>query len=444
MSYEIKQVLDTKIWVFLMGIKSNLAKLSRHFLPFVDQALVSGGNFLTISIASHALSLNDAGKLGLLFSIYVASGVLGGSFLYQWANVIAPQLDLSPRYYYVLLVLQVAGGVVYAALTVGILAFFRKELGWNLSLISAAMLMLFLFLQPLVDFARATGYIFVNVNHAIAISALVYIPRIVVLWAQYPGYFEQVLGILVISTLAPLIYFGLFVKRHHCIVKPSGDEFRDLLKVHWQGTRVLAGAGPLAWISAVSPRFILGYFHGLVPVASLVGLNSISKFTNILLGVLETSVAAISARLYKLNRVRYKQYISVAFVGGMAIWALVWIGLMTSNKMIVHVVLGEKYQTVAFLLPVLWLESGFRLSFRFLDLHARNSGRPEWQLKGFVVHIGALILLGVPMIWKFGLIGAILAMVLGTFVNAATVATGLWYTNTKKQKIDWLASAKEL
>jgi len=405
-----------------------------QILPLIDQVLVSGGNFLTIVLVSRTAPVEEVGKLGLLLAVYVGGILLSGSTIFQWASVLAPRQKAPGKYFFSLLCFQIAQSVGYAVLMVAVFFLIRASAGWELNGRSITVISIYIFLQMMVEFFRRSAYIFSSVNDAIVISSFSFLLKTSLLWALMPKTFFVITLILIASLILPVIYGLYYSLKRRLMIWSSTKEVIAFLSEHWKGARSLTLSGGLAWIASVSPRFLLGAFHGMSPVANLTALNSISRLTNLLLEVLDTSVSATASKLYLSSRDRYNEYLRLILMASVLIWGLVFVLFLAVPESIVGVILGPNYIPAAYVLPILWVESGLRILFRFSALKARTMGLPQIQLMGFTAYAVTMYVLGLPLIMLYSLTGTVWAMNISAAANAFVINLSLRWLSRKEHK----------
>ena len=413
---------------------SSLKRLFGQILPFIDQVLVSGGNFLTVVLVSRSAPVEEVGKLGLLLAVYVGGTLLIASTIFQWASVIAPRQRAPEKYFFSLLCFQIIQSIVYAAFMAAVFFLIRINAGWKLNGLAIIVSSIYIFLQMMSEFFRRSAYIFSSVYDAIVISSFSFLLKTSLLFVLAPKTFFEIVLILIASLVLPSIYGLYYILKRRLVIWSNTREVVTFLSEHWKGARSLTLSGVLAWIASVSPRFLLGAFHGMSPVANLTALNSISRLTNLLLEVLDTSVSATASKLYVSSRNHYNRYLYLFLVISFLIWGLVFVLFLVVPKSIVGIVLGPKYIPVAYVLPILWVESGLRILFRFSALKARTMGFPHIQLMGFVAYAATMYVLGLPLVILYSLTGTVWAMNISAAANAFVIFLGLRWLSRKEYK----------
>lgn len=133
-----------------------MQKPQKNFLlSLVDQSVVSGANFLTIALGAVFLPIGEQGKLIYVYTTYIALVLLNVSVYFSAANIMAAEVGSQARYEGLLLKFQVATALLTSTLTLAVLAVFHQALAWQVSLIEATFLLLFLSAQQVAEIGRA-------------------------------------------------------------------------------------------------------------------------------------------------------------------------------------------------------------------------------------------------------------------------------------------------
>ena len=134
-------------------------KFGKFSQPFIDQALVSGGSFLTIAISAHLLSVGEQGKLGYVIVAYLAVVIINTTVMFQWASVQVAKVKDRWKYRQELGGFQLITGVLVAVLASLIVLFFGGKSGWDLTGVDILTIFVFILFQQLADFEIGRAHV---------------------------------------------------------------------------------------------------------------------------------------------------------------------------------------------------------------------------------------------------------------------------------------------
>ncbi|MBU1215107.1 MAG: hypothetical protein KKA63_07710 [Gammaproteobacteria bacterium] len=364
--------------------------------------LVSGGNFLTIAICAHALPLPEQGKFTYIFASYLGLLMLNVAGIFQGAAVRAPAQDES--YQITLARLQLLQAVLISTLVS--LAWFGSGdiLGWQPTVAEIALLFSFLIMQQMADFDRRTAYIFSEVKRAFMSSALLYPGRLIGLILVQPDTVEQVLEVLIVSSLVPAVIAVYEASRRKAAEAPA---WLEASKAHLAYSKLFIAGAPLGWLWTYLPIFMLGTMHGKEQAALLASIRSISNIANVLMEQLETKVVTDWARLHHGDGQRAMKAAAIRLLKiGAAFWLLGMIVVAVLGKEIVALVLGSLYAPHWHLLLIGWLGYGVYFLARVSGIKHRAMGANKVEFVGNIYGVAAAIVAGYALITLFSMSGA--------------------------------------
>lgn len=355
----------------------------KRYYSFLDQILVSGGNFLTIALCAHFLPLDEQGKFIYVFSSYIGLVLLNVSGIFQGAAVRAPLRDSA--YISVLAKLQIYSAFLMAAL-VGIVWFFvGPYLGWTLTFYDSVLIIAYLFLQQLTDFTRRSSYIFSDPKYALLSSLLTYPLRLLVLFLVVPQTIDGVLLILIVSCV---VSAGMAIKEFNRY-KMNFSKWREQAMEHLNYSKLFIAGSFLSWFWAYAPVFILGMLQGKAAAALLASIRGISSIANIFIEQLETKAAADWSRQYhKEGADSVKKSISKINKLALGFWLLVMLIVLIFNESIVRVILGSQYLPYSNILIIAWVGYGVFYVTRIHGITHRTFGNNRIE---FIAGISGLL-----------------------------------------------------
>lgn len=381
---------------FLASVLNRTRKLG----SLADQVLVSGGNFLTIAICAHSLSLSEQGKFTYIFASYMALLLLNVAGIFQGAAVRAPAQDST--YQSSLAKLQVLQALLLSFLVASAWLGLGGVFGWKATITEAALLFAFLAVQQLADFDRRAAYIFSGTRRALCSSAALYPLRLIGLLVINPETVTQVLWMLVLSALMPAIPACIAAGRYK-----SADSWSNRAKEHLMYSRLFIMGAPLAWLWSYIPIFLLGTMHGKEQAALLASIRGISNIANVLMEQLETKVVADWARIRHGGEERHMKSATIKLLRvGVTFWVCGLLLTVLLGKKIVTLVLGNLYADHWNLLVIGWLAYGAYFLARVSGIRQRAMGLAHVEFTGNLSGVLAAVVGGLALIPAYGASGA--------------------------------------
>jgi len=374
----------------------------RKLASLADQALVSGGNFLTIAICAHLLPLAEQGKFTYVFASYMALLLLNVAGIFQGAAVRAPAQDGSYRIS--LARLQLLQAVSLSVLVCLLWLTAGDVFGWQPSLAETGLLLVFFVMQQMADFDRRSAYIFAGTNRAILSSALLYPGRLIGLVVVRPDTVGQVLEVLIVSAIVPAVFTAYNASRRKSADAPS---WARGVGEHLAYSKLFIAGAPLGWLWSYIPIFMLGTMHGKEQAALLASIRGISNIANVLMEQLETKVVADWARLHHGDGQRVMEAAAKRMLKiGLAFWVSGMIVIALFGREILSLVLGNLYAPYWHLLVVGWLAYGTYFLARVSGVKHRALGSSTIEFAGNLYGVVAALGAGYVLISAFAATGA--------------------------------------
>lgn len=376
----------------------------KKLASLADQALVSGGNFLTIAICAHALPLSEQGKFTYVFASYMALLLLNVAGIFQGAAIRAPGQGNS--YQPTLAKLQIIQAALFSlavcAAWFGVGDFF----GWQATLAETVLLYAFLTTQQLADFDRRSAYIFSGTRRAVYSSAALYPIRIIALLIIQPETVSQVLCVMIISALLPAV--ATLIKATN--IKGTTHItplWLSSVKQHLVYSRLYIAGTPLIWLWANIPIFLLGTMFGKEQVAILASIRGISNVANVFMEQIETKVVAEWAR------VQHKEGSHVMMAAakrllllGVAFWLVGMVVISAFGREIVSLALGNLYAPHWHVLMIGWVGYGVFFLARMSAITQRTLGSNTVEFIGNLSGVCAALVVGYLLIPQYDIAGA--------------------------------------
>ena len=173
----------------------------RLLFASIEQALVSATSFLVVVLCASSLPHEEMGKLGYIISAVMATVVFNFTLIFQFANTYLPKAD-SPFFYRASLYwLQIILAITIAIFILSAFSLLGDVLNWKLSKSESILMIVFLLMQQLSDFARRNAYLTENIKGALIVSTCVLLVRTILLFIMKPKGIDEVLEIFVLSLI---------------------------------------------------------------------------------------------------------------------------------------------------------------------------------------------------------------------------------------------------
>ncbi len=369
-----------------------------------DQAITSGGNFLTIAVCAKVLPVAEQGKLGYVISIYMAALLINVSAIFQWGAAYAPRKYNNISYKNNLILLQIVIALLVVFVSTLYFYFFGKGVSWEPSLVEFLLLGGYLFFHQLADFDRRSSYFFVNSQRAVLSSALLYPIRIALLLIVSPENICDALAVLFVSTLVSASFtIKFFIQQFSLLSKKSIVE----IKRHLYLSRHLIFTGPLSWCWAYLPIFYLGKEKGPMLAGILLSIRSIVNIANILVEQLETVVAAKFGKVAKESgKDGVDQNAFLLLKIGSLIWIFVAFILYYHGALVIELVLNKSYSPYSDLLLISWVAYGVLFLARVYGMRFRFTRETRVELVGNAIAVLSVIVSANYLIGKYSVYGA--------------------------------------
>lgn len=375
---------------FLASILNRARKLG----SLADQVLISGGNFLTIAICAHSLSLSEQGKFTYIFASYMALLLLNISGILQGAAVRAPAQNDS--YQPALARLQLIQALLFSFAICAAWFGAGGLFGWQATLTEAALLFAFLITQQLADFDRRSAYIFSGTRRAVYSSAALYPLRIIALLLVRPETVSQVLWVLILSSFLPALPALLMAGRRRPV---TANSWSNEIKAHLAYSRLFIAGAPLGWLWSYIPIFMLGIMHGKEQAALLASIRGISNIANVLMEQIETKVVADWAKIRHGDGAEVMAVAAVQLLKiGMGLWLLGLLVISAFGREIVTLVLGNLYSPHWNLLLIGWVGYGVYFMARVYGIKHRALGSNRVEFSGNLGGLLAALVAGLMLI----------------------------------------------
>jgi O-antigen/teichoic acid export membrane protein len=382
----------------------------------IDQAAISGTNFLMIALGAHYLDLGDQGKLVYVYTGYVGLVLLNVSAYFSVANIVCAETESPVAYRSALVTAQVISSVLSALVVVAGFLLFQKALGWELSPAETALLTAFLVSQQYCDHSRREGYVFREIRRSAYQSLWINGTRLVLLILIQPGTLTVFLGVLLLSSL-PIALRLLCVCLTNSRVVDTVSQ-KNMLRQHFQLAKWNLLGAPLRWFGLHLPILLVGALHSVEAAAILGSIRALTTFVNVLFEMLETFVPAWLAGKREGGEAALKTgSLRLLFIG-LFIWLAGLLVFLWLGQAIVDLLLGTSYAQYADMLLILWGGNGVYFIGRVMTLHFRMKKNTRIEFISLSLGIVALVV-AIPLIIHFGAWGGAWSLLI---IQLATLA----------------------
>jgi O-antigen/teichoic acid export membrane protein len=408
--------------------------LRKGFWAVMDQGLFASSNFLVNMVLARWLSPQDYGIFTVAFTITLFAAVLHQALLTEPMLVFGPgrYKDHLSEYLGILvyghLGFTLVGGL--ALMTVALVVALAGSDALSAVLIASALsapLISLLWLMRRACYIRLTP-------HLAALGGGLYV--ILMLGGTYVLYWRDWLsavsafGIMGMSSLIVSLWLAI---RLRIMVPPlrQNGRARDALRKHWEYGRWSIATSVLQWTPANVYYLLLPVWVGFGASASLKALM------NLLMPILQTNVALsaillptlVQARGHAGFRSRMRFAVAVFVLGSVLYWALLGI----FHRPLIFLLYGGKYLDYAgmlWLLGLLPVASGVVAA---TSAALRAVERPDQLFKAYVPPTVAALTLGILLVFVWGTVGAMIALVI-TYMVMAT-STSLVYRRFRREAL---------
>ena len=354
----------------------------------IDQILVSGSNFLVISMAAKMLSPEDVALYVYGFSLYVFFNAVANAWIYQ-------NLMLTPS--------QNPGKLVESMLFAG-LNFFLSLAAVPITYVAyliitpnstpdhmelGAMISILVAINILMDYERRLRY-FVEcavIKNPVFVSGIGYLPRVILLWVIQPSSIFE-FTMVVMAASVPLTLMALW-RALHC---KFDIEFFKFSKMQLSSGVWMSASIPINWLWNQAPLFLTGSVFGMAAAGIYATIKNITKFANVAMEMIPTYVASRLSSLYKEDKDKYVKYIFKIVLAAFSAWVgIMWILIWFGGELL-DLLYGERYAGHVWILWLLWGFNIFVLLNRIQFLHLHLKGKTRIVPVSYLIGLAAIVL----------------------------------------------------
>jgi O-antigen/teichoic acid export membrane protein len=402
-----------------------LSKISTQLsITLVDQAIISGVNFLVSILLIRFLGMMEFGIFTLLWmSVQFIQSM-------QMAIISTPMMSIGPKqlsddinfYYQAVISHQIAFSVISSViLYIAIVLSNYVVPQWNI-VDYAFSLALLSFLAQNQDFIRRLLFVEGRTRAALLNDSLCYIGRLLLLSIIFiisePS-LSSVLWVMSV-TLSLSVLSGLLI-----IKKPSFDHKYnvDVFKRHWKMSNWLAGSALLMWLSGNYFFISVGVLMGPVAVGILRATGNIIGITNILFQGLENIIPQSASKYFIQSGIPglISYLLKVCIFGGTVVLLLA-IFLSVFSEQIINLLYGQEYSGYGYVLIWYSIISIFSYFVLTLTIGLRTLENTKPQFISYVVTVIFSVLAANVFVTKFELNGALAGMLINQVIMLIVAA----------------------
>lgn len=342
-------------------------RYNRMNWALVDQALVSGSNFLTTIVAARLLGFEEFGQYALAFLILLFANSVHLAFNSEPMMSIGPIQEKHPNSQYFCatiiqqIVFSIISGFLVFILLLVISGYFDQ---FNLSKIAISIAFAIAFSQ-LQDFFRKYFYTRQKPFHATAIDLI--------------RYFSQFIFIILVHiTIGISPNWMFFTIAASCLlssiwgwrlmepVKFDRQATKEVVRRHWRSSRYLVLSALLMWFAGHLFTLASGAMLGAASVAAIFSCMSLLNMLNVLFLTFENVIAVEASVKKRMGQLR--QYlVKVGAIGTVTTLIFIFPFFMWP-EFLLRITFGEEYVQFGYLLR--WLSGIAVLRFIFNLYHA--------------------------------------------------------------------------
>ncbi len=401
---------------------TSVSWLGKGVFAILDQGAIAASNFLISLLLARQVLPEQYGAYALAFELFLLLTVFYASFILEPMSVFGASVYRERLREYLGTILRVHLWVALGTLlVVGSSAWLvhrlaRSEaLAMALAGVAIAAPLLFFFWV-----ARRAFYIKLA-PRAAALGALAYCVTVLGgLALLYRLRLLSPFAAFILMGLGALVTGPLLVSRLKPVFQRTAElSLLDVVRRHWSYGRWALASSVATWAAGAVCYFALSGFHGLADTGSYKALLNLSSPVGQGFAALSLLSLPYASRVHHqdgtagLKRVAWR--LTLLYAGGTAAYfALV----VLFRGPLLHLLYGGKYLEVLSLVPWVGLGAVLRIASTAQAIPLRASQSPYLVFVAYGASGVVAVLLGVPLIWAYGLRGAVFATVLSN-------ATGL-------------------
>jgi O-antigen/teichoic acid export membrane protein len=407
-------------------VKRWLPWLAKGSLAVVDQGLISGSNFWIGILLARWLAPEAYGAYALAFSIFLFISGFHSSLILEPMSVFGPgeYKDRLPAYVGKLLRLQLVLTVGLAsllALAVTAVVHFANNNTLPYALCGAALAIpwilsfwfcrrsAYLELRPAVAVRGAAAY-------CLLVILLLFVSGRLGLLSPFGAFFLQALASFAAGTIL------LLSTRPQLASLDSDPSMRIIMKQHWKYGRWVVGTSFVSWLSGSAYYVLVAALLRMEDVAALRALqNFVLPMTQFITAMTLLFLPWASAQFVNHSLAAFKKSIrtiTLLFVSGAALYVAC---IVVFGRWLMGTLYAGRYVQVEALLPLAVLPLLMSAASQGPGIALSAMQTPSKVFWGYTAAAAITILVGAPLTYYRGLIGATSAMMISSCAPLAVV-----------------------
>ncbi len=406
-------------------------------LAVLDQGLISGSNFLIGILLARWLAPGAYGAYALAFSIFLFLSGFHSSLFLEPMSVFGPgqYKDRLPAYVGKLLRLQLAltiGLALLLALAVAVFAHFANNGALPSALFGAA-----LAIPWILSFWFCRRSVYLELRPALAVrSAAAYclVVLLLLFLFEHLGWLSPFTAFLLqaLASFAAGALLLVSIRPQVTSIDPD-PSMRIILKQHWKYGRWVVGMSFVSWLSGNAYYVLVAALLRMDDVAALRALqNFVVPMTQFITAVTLLLLPWASGQFGNQSGAAFKKSIrtiSLLFVSGAAAYVAC---IMLFGRWLMETLYAGRYVHVAYLLPLAVLPLLMAAASQGPGIALSAMQAPSKVFWAYAVAAAITILVGVPLTYYRGLVGAMSAMVISW---SAFLAVVIYFYKTSLRKV---------
>ncbi|MGI9174960.1 MAG: lipopolysaccharide biosynthesis protein [Rhodothermales bacterium] len=394
--------------------------LKKGTWTILDQGLFAGSNFALNILLARWMLPEEYGAFTVAFSVFMLLGTLHSGLLTEPMLVFGPgrYRRWLPQYLSALL----RGNAGFSVLSAVVLAAAGYGFYWYSAEEVATVLFALALAQPFILFlwlARRVCYVYHQPKWA-ALSGLLYAALVLAgaVVLERTAWLSAVtaLGLMSGASLVAALVITLGYLRLPMLQPLPEKKTKAASVQHWRYGRWIVGTGLLGWVVGYLPVLVLP------AVAGLEAGGALKALWNFTLPALHVYTALSALLLPTLVRVRGTDRFArivrnlTALVTAIALFY--WVVLGVLGRPMIDWLYAGQYVEYA---DLLWLVGGLLMAGIGVVMSAALKAleRPQKVFRAFVFSALSVLTVGTACIYAFGLVGALLSLLIGMAVETA-------------------------
>lgn len=406
-------------------------------LALLDQALVSGTNFITGILLARFLGIEEFGRFTLVWMVVLFVNMV------QQALILLPMMSLGPKqsetysapYFGSVAMQQVILCILFCSLTV-VLGFgiHYRFPDWQVPSLIMPLLAVIIAFQAQ-EFIRRYFFTHQRIGDAFLNDAISYGGQLILLLGMFTVIQLETAKVLWIIALtsALAVIMGL-IRINPLQWRLRSDFFKQTTRRHWHFSKWLIAGSVMQWIGGQFFVVASGALLSVAAVGAIGAARNVLGLTLILFAAVENVVSVRASLCFKQGGwPSLRRYIAkVSLYGGIAS-GLICLTAAIFAPMLMTILFGEAYQEYAYL--VYWFAGTHFLMFfiRPLSSLLRSVEHTNPIARASILPMILSLAASVPLIKMMGLTGAMVVM-LGTQMLLLIYLAGTVALRQKEQR----------